>query len=260
MAAVRIEEEAFGDRRYDVLAQILGLPDADCARGKMAAVWRQCTQETKHVLSAEMVRAILGENGPDALLKSCLGEPVEGGIRIRGTEGRIEWLTKIRKNGRKGGRPAQTKTEPRPNQKQTKTEPEPNPLALATAIATSSPSERSIAPGAPRNPSGPHQLAIAEFEGYFQRTHQGAKPSWKGRNAALMAALVKTHGLHEITRRIAVLEKTPPPWPIAPWDMPTFSQHFDKIAQPATRAGDVKSGRVEPHAPEAYKADGVQPW
>jgi len=48
-----------------------------------------------------------------------------------------------------------------------------------------------------------------------------------------MAELVKAHGLPEITRRIHVLETAPPSWPLAPWDMPTFSQHFDKIAQPS---------------------------
>jgi len=101
--SVRIEDEAFSDRRYDVLARILGLPDADCARGKMAAVWRQCTQQQTHILSAEMVREILGDNGPEALVKSTLGETVEGGIRIRGTKGRIEWLAKLRKSARKGG-------------------------------------------------------------------------------------------------------------------------------------------------------------
>lgn len=45
-----------------------------------------------------------------------------------------------------------------------------------------------------------------------------------------MAGLVKTHGLPEIIRRLNVLERTPPKFPPTPWDMPTFSQHFDKIA------------------------------
>jgi len=103
--SVRIEDEAFSDRRYDVLALMLGLPDADCARGKMAALWRQCTQQQTHILRAEMVCSVLGPNGPDALVKSELGVAVEGGIRICGTKGRIEWLARLRKNGKKGGRP-----------------------------------------------------------------------------------------------------------------------------------------------------------
>lgn len=46
-----------------------------------------------------------------------------------------------------------------------------------------------------------------------------------------MGDLVKAHGLHEIVRRVSVLERTPPSFPPAPWDMPTFAQHFDRIAQ-----------------------------
>ena len=115
--SVRIEDEAFSDRRYDVLARELGLPDADCARGKMAAVWRQCTQEQTHVLRAEMLRVILGEKGPDALLISSLGVEAEGGIRIRGTRGRIEWLAKLRKNARNGGRAASAKRNAKRNSK-----------------------------------------------------------------------------------------------------------------------------------------------
>jgi len=102
-ASVRIEDEAFSDRRYDVLARLLNLPDADCARGKMAAVWRQCTQQQKHILGIEIVRTILGNDGPDAIIKSDLGEQVDAGIRIRGTKGRIEWLKELRKSAKKGG-------------------------------------------------------------------------------------------------------------------------------------------------------------
>jgi hypothetical protein len=104
-AAVRIEGDAFSDLRYDVLAQRAGLADADHARGKMARLWAQCTAESRHVLTQEEVRAVLGDRGPESIVYARLGEEVEGGIRIRGTKGRIEWLAKLRKNGRKGGRP-----------------------------------------------------------------------------------------------------------------------------------------------------------
>lgn len=102
-ASVRIEDEAFSDRRYDVLAMCLGLPDADCARGKMASAWRQCTAQQTHTLRTELVVAILGPRGPEAVITAELGELVEGGIRIKGTKGRIEWLAKLRRNATKGG-------------------------------------------------------------------------------------------------------------------------------------------------------------
>jgi len=81
-----------------------------------------------------------------------------------------------------------------------------------------------------REPSGPHQQAIAEFTAYFERTHAGAKPTWNGKTAKLIGAVVKAHGLHELMRRLHVLETAPPSFPPAPWDAPTFAQHFDRLA------------------------------
>lgn len=104
-ASVRIEDEAFGDRRYDRLALEAGLADADHARGKMAVLWRQCTLEQRHILPVEDVNAVLGSRGAEALILARLGETHRHGIRIRGTKGRIEWLRKLRENGAKGGRP-----------------------------------------------------------------------------------------------------------------------------------------------------------
>ena len=103
-ASVRVEDDAFKDTRFAVLAVLVGLPDADCARGKMLLLWRQCTAQGIHVLSEQTVSVILGENGPSALVSCDLGEKVDGGIRIKGTTGRIEWLQKLKKNGKKGGR------------------------------------------------------------------------------------------------------------------------------------------------------------
>jgi uncharacterized phage protein (TIGR02220 family) len=112
-ASVRIEDEAFADERYEDLALAAGLADADHARGKMARIWRQCTIENQHALPFETIRRILGERGIDALRTARLGDVLEDGrVRIRGTRGRIEWLEKLRKNGRKGGRPKITKCKP----------------------------------------------------------------------------------------------------------------------------------------------------
>jgi uncharacterized phage protein (TIGR02220 family) len=107
-ASVRIEDEAFSDERYEDLATAAGLADADHARGKMARLWRQCTLEQRHVLPVATVQRILGERAVEALQVARLGELVDDGVRIRGTRGRIEWLKKLRNNGRfgkRGGRP-----------------------------------------------------------------------------------------------------------------------------------------------------------
>src|SRR5262249_31347139 len=126
------------DRRYDRLAQEAGLADADHARGKMAVLWRQCTIEQRYVLEETDVTDVLGSRGVDALITARLGERVDGGVRISGSKGRIEWLAKLRKNGRKGGRPKKTKRKPSGFD-------ESNPLALALATTPVTTQEKSSA-------------------------------------------------------------------------------------------------------------------
>lgn len=100
MAAVRVESEAENDIRFHLLAKQAGLADADHALGKMLRLWRACTNRQSYVLSEAVVACVVD---PDALVAAELGERVEGGIRIRGTKGRIEWLGERRKASRKGG-------------------------------------------------------------------------------------------------------------------------------------------------------------
>lgn len=111
-ASVRIDDEAFSDERYGVLAALAGLADADHARGKMLRLWRQCTALGAYVLPEAVVVSVLGPEGPSALVESGLGAAVSAGIRIRGTKGRIEWLQKLRKNAVKGGRAKSAKRQP----------------------------------------------------------------------------------------------------------------------------------------------------
>jgi hypothetical protein len=110
MAAVRIEDDAFSDERYEDLAMFAGLADADHARGKMARIWRQCTIENTETIANHVVVRVLGVSGVDALVQARLADRVDSErVRVRGTTGRIEWLNKLRSNGRhgnKGGRPA----------------------------------------------------------------------------------------------------------------------------------------------------------
>ena len=134
-ASVRIEDEAFSDERYEVLATACGLTDADHARGKMIRLWRQCTAMHTYILSASVVDAVLGANGAAALVESQLGEVVDGGIRIRGTRGRIEWLKKLRKNAQKGGKARAAKRQEVGKQEEAKSVPPLSPPAPAPAPA-----------------------------------------------------------------------------------------------------------------------------
>lgn len=144
MPSVRIEDDAFGDLRYDELAAACGLADADHARGKMARLWRQCTAEKRYVLSRSVVESVLGPRGVDALVLSRLGELRSEGVRIKGTRGRIEWLEKLRNNGKKGGRPRKTNTE---TKRKPSGFPELNPPALVPAPALVLAQEEEEGPG-----------------------------------------------------------------------------------------------------------------
>jgi hypothetical protein len=175
VSSIRIESSAFGDDRFEMLARKAGLADADHARGKMARLWRTCTIEQRHILSTEEVEIVLGDRGPSALIASRLGEEARGGIRICGTKGRIEWLGKLKENGKKGGRPAKTKRFPSGFENETKSEPsgfqDRNPLSpspslapvLSPAPAQENP-EREPSPSAPAAPQGPPALALVPQE------------------------------------------------------------------------------------------------
>ena len=152
-ASVRIEDEAFSDVRYDLLATLCQLADADHARGKMAKLWRQCTAQSAYVLSESLVCAILGGAGAVSLIESGLGERVEAGIRIRGTRGRIEWLKKLRNNAKKGGRAKAAKRQTQGKQEAAKSVPPAFPPAPAPAPVKED--QRSASPPAARSYSCP---------------------------------------------------------------------------------------------------------
>ena len=162
--AVRIEGEAFSDLRYSVLAKLCQLADDDHARGKMARLWAHCTARASHTLPREVVAAVLGDSGPESLVSAGLGEPSDDGIRIRGTRGRIEWLAKLRKNARKGGRAKAAKRQnigspegdPGACQTPASAHPEPFPLSPSLSPSLSQRSQKEeISPRKPKRPRTP---------------------------------------------------------------------------------------------------------
>lgn len=81
-----------------------------------------------------------------------------------------------------------------------------------------------------REPDPALKSAIAAFDTYFRDTHGGSKPTWNSKTVAMLKGLVAKHGVDEVTTRIESLQKRPPGWPPAPWDLATFVAHFDKCA------------------------------
>lgn len=263
--SVRIEDEAFSDRRYDVFARILGLPDADCARGKMAAVWRQCTQEQIYVLNGEMVRAILGENGPDALIISGLGEVVDGGIRISGTRGRIEWLARLRKNGRKGGRPKKPNGNHLVSRNTAPEQPGANPPAPAPAPVTTEEEKReglapldlfkakvdlaaeqaiidranqATRPAKPKTePKPPHPDRQRVIDGFHERfkAAYGTKPTWDGKALGLISSLLKKHKAETLFERMDFMFSGRSKWPPPPYSLDVFVANIDRWVETTVR-------------------------
>jgi hypothetical protein len=141
MASVRIEDSALTDPRFVILGKRLCTSHYD-AIGRMIYVWSYCTDKQLHVLTPELIDTLSGYEGFHVhLIEIGLAEELSSTeIRICGTKGRIEWIAKLRKNGRKGGRPKKTKTKPdglaNDNQTLTKTEPPSNPLTPSLTLTT----------------------------------------------------------------------------------------------------------------------------
>lgn len=114
-ASVRIEDEAFDDPRIEVLGMVAGYNRFE-ALGRLAHLWRICTQRAAYVVSEAFIIGSLGSKGVEAILQADLGERTSAGIRVKGTAGRIEWMTKRREAGRAGGEANRKRTVQTENQ------------------------------------------------------------------------------------------------------------------------------------------------
>jgi len=135
MSSVRVEDEARKDPRFVLLGKRLGTSRQD-ALGRMIDIWAYCTEKQTRFLSALVIDTLAEiENFAKYLIdpEISLAETGQdsGLIRIKGTKGRIEWLSKLRKNSRKGGLARQAKAKPKGSQSEAKTKPEVSPLSLA---------------------------------------------------------------------------------------------------------------------------------
>lgn len=115
MSRVNVDAQAFLDSRFGVLAREMGWGEPDFAIGKMARLWMECTlRETDRLTEDELSFAWVcdGSRAALAIISADLGEFVntkrgtveQKSVRIRGCEGRTDWLEKKRKAGRSGGK------------------------------------------------------------------------------------------------------------------------------------------------------------
>jgi hypothetical protein len=258
MARMSIDDKVGRDPRITILALSLGWSKRELVGCLVLDVWPLCYDQETALVSERIIDAAAGHAGfAVAMVEAELATRDRSGkLRITGAAKRIAYLDHQKKSGREGGlksaemRAKDSKGKARVREaslKQTSSDGQgsgnpsvpdavPDSASVPDEVPVTAPDEVYKKRASARTPSGPHQQAIDEFDRYYQRTHNGSKPTWKDKNASLMSRLVTAHGFPEIARRIAVLESTPPQWPPAPWDMPTFSAHFDKISSVSASA------------------------
>ena len=229
MARVGVEQKALTDPRFDLLGRAFGTTRFD-ALGRMLLVWNECQERGSYHLPTAVVSALLAhDSGAELLVKCGLAEhkrskksDAEPHLRIKGTEGRIEWLAvkreRAKENGAKGGRPrrlqAETQPEPKKNQRRF---PQETPLtpALTPAPATAqkteekesasqsngeAPSPAAMKPDEPavkatpksprKTPDSPHHRSIAVFTDGWRNRYGETYPFNAGKDAEAFKAML----------------------------------------------------------------------
>ncbi len=252
------------DERFAVLGDIAGYNRYE-AVGRMVGLWSWCvdrklkdapddsdgyvvdTAVAKRFLGADAVRALLADDC-DAFALGVLRP--DGRIYLRGTS---EYVAQLRRlvaiahvggkaraadSHRNGGRFVSNNTIDQPTTSQApaigpagdQRATSGNQRSSSSSSSSSSSEEKKKARPAADAPPAIHKPAVEAFDGYYRSTHNDAKPTWNAKTIAMVKTLCSKHGTDEVVRRIGVLRDSPPQWPIGPWDLATFVQHFDKCA------------------------------
>ena len=105
MARINVEQKALSDPRFTALASLLHLEHPDTAIGRMVRVWNECIERSTYILPTWVIGAIFQDNDASRVLVDVeLAEWVDDvTIRIKGTEGRTEYLGELRASKVKGG-------------------------------------------------------------------------------------------------------------------------------------------------------------
>lgn len=112
MASVSVEFSVYSDPRYKLLGK---LTRTDCfgAIGRVSALWMYCIERNVTSLSKTIVDAMASKKGyAEAMIQAELADPIEGDdqmVRIRGTQGRIEYLAAARERQKKASEAAKQK-------------------------------------------------------------------------------------------------------------------------------------------------------
>lgn len=285
MAAVRIDDKAFADARFALLAKLMRLAEPDFAIIKVARIWQIQTegytpQRPTYVVKPEVVEAMLGAGAIGHLVMADLAEVTDEGVYMRGTKGRIEWMYKMRADASAGG-VARSANAPRVGGKFTSGQPavagegdqrsssdrssgqpaETSPLTLTLSLSPDL-SEKETAAAAPpparkkrKEPGGDHAAAMAAYVAGYERKY-GVKPDVVGgRDGSIISELLKNHGLEVLHRKLAVAFEQTPEWPPDPWDLTQIKQFWNKLVPRTTAQLAIIAPvrRIEDHTELARK-------
>ncbi len=218
---VTIDGVVWGDPRYEKLGVLLGTNRYE-AIGRMAHLWAWCTERGTDTVSETDCAVFLGtsDNAVTVLVEAGLAEVVEDGVRVRGCEGRIEWLQNLREGGKKGGR-TRAKTARRVNGRFAANLPNPNQTRPGVSLEEdqastrpkpdlSSPITMTITPTITNNNNvadkpTPYTRCIAYYYERYEEQSGGRKPRWSGRAGKSLNGLLSSHGEEEVMARMAYM-------------------------------------------------------
>ena len=245
---VTIESTVWGDPRYERLAVLLDVHKYE-AIGRMAHLWAWATEIEKDVVSESDLSILLGRE-PDvavrALVESRLGESVDGGVRVKGCTGRIEWLGKMRAGKKKGGKvraataqrsggrfvsskqPADTSTKLVNNQQGVPAEP-----ATITTTTTTTTTKKNKA----SKPTA-YTRCVEEYFILYQEQSGGRKPRWGGAAGKNLKQLLKEHGESEVLARMRFMFDGES-WLKPPYTISSLFRNWDALIP--TQIRDKKS-------------------
>jgi hypothetical protein len=250
MARMSVDDMVVRDQRITKLAKLIGWSRRETLGCLVMDVWPICYDQRESVIAAELVDLAAGIEGfALAMVASDLANWSRGNlrIRIRGAQERIEYLDHKKRAGSVGGiKSAESrnkKSSTSPDAAQARGNPpvpDPSPVPVhkidASATPRPAPAQLELVKTKVDKLNSEHHQSIAAFTGYYQRTNSGAAPTWNDKTGRLISGLVRAHGFDEISRRLGILESSPPQFPPQPWDLATFVQHFDKCAAPSRPA------------------------
>lgn len=244
MSRINVDLEAFTDPRFERLAQLLSLADADHARSKVEWLWLDCTTRGETSLPQWLVEKRLGPQGPTALIESELARWASGRgdsktrrMYIRGARGRTEWLTKNREQSSNGGKSRARNASraagrftsraaggvtsppaPAPAPAQEESSP---PLALVRDTDEPKPQKRS------QKAHPDQQQVIDAFHQRFLERYQ-TKPTWDAKARGQIGALLKNHPAAELVARMDFMFAGKAKWPPPPYSLDVFAKHIDR--------------------------------